>query len=887
MKKNTFDGVPAAERLLRASMSTKRALLEKYKTPSDGFEEAEAAELRESCGRNELSRGRREPLALKFLRAFVNPFTIVLAVIAAVSFVTDVLMAAPGREDPSTVVIICVMVAVSGLLRFVQEARADRAAAKLKEMVHTTASVRRGFEEPQEIPLAEIVPGDLVVLSAGDLVPADLRVLSCKDLFVNQAALTGESEPVEKSDRLPDAAPSEPLEAADLVFMGTSVVSGMALCLAVATGDDTCLGSIAGSLSGKAVQTSFDKGVNSVSWLLIRFMLCMTPVVLFVNGFTKGDWTQAFLFALSIAVGLTPEMLPMIVTTGLARGAAAMAKKKTVVKRLNAIQNFGAMDVLCTDKTGTITQNRVVLEKYLDAGGREAERVLRHAFLNSYYQTNLKNLMDAAVLAHARSEPYLSLEGKYVKVDEIPFDFNRRRMSVVLRDEKGKTQLISKGAVEEMLAVCSFAEVDGAAVPLTPELRGQTMAVVRALNDDGMRVLAVAQKNDPAEEGVFSVRDEADMVLIGYLAFLDPPKETAAAAIRALREYGVSVKVLTGDSEAVASFVCRKVGIPADEMLLGSELEALDDAALSAAAQRVSLFAKLSPQQKARVVTALRNCGHTVGFLGDGINDAAAMRAADVGVSVDTAADVAKESADIILLEKDLMVLKNGVLEGRSTFGNIIKYVKLTASSNFGNMLSVLAASAFLPFLPMQPLQLIFLNMLYDFSCVAISWDRCDEEFLKMPRKWDASTIGGFMLWFGPASSLFDIATFLLLYFAVCPRAAGGAWGAAGTGALLFTAVFNTGWFLESLCTQTIVIHMIRTPKVPFLESRASAPVTASTAAAMALGLLLPLTPLGRVMDMVPVPPEYYLWLPLVVLCYMLLTALVKKVYIRRYGELL
>ena len=775
MKKNTFAGAPAAERLLRASMSTKRALLERYKTPADGFEAAEAAELRESCGRNELSRGRREPPALKFFRAFVNPFTIVLAAIAAVSFVTDVLMAAPGREDPSTVVIICVMVAVSGLLRFGQEARADRAAAKLKEMVHTTASVRRGFEEPQEIPLAEIVPGDLVVLSAGDLVPADLRVLSCKDLFVNQAALTGESEPVEKSDRLPDAAPSEPLEAADLVFMGTSVVSGMALCLAVATGDDTCLGSIAGSLSGKAVQTSFDKGVNSVSWLLIRFMLCMTPVVLFVNGFTKGDWTQAFLFALSIAVGLTPEMLPMIVTTGLARGAAAMAKKKTVVKRLNAIQNFGAMDVLCTDKTGTITQNRVVLEKYLDAGGREAERVLRHAFLNSYYQTNLKNLMDAAVLAHAKSEPYLSLEGKYVKVDEIPFDFNRRRMSVVLRDEKGKTQLISKGAVEEMLAVCSFAEVDGAAVPLTPELRGQTMAVVRALNDDGMRVLAVAQKNDPAEEGVFSVRDEADMVLIGYLAFLDPPKETAAAAIRALREYGVAVKVLTGDSEAVASFVCRKVGIPADEMLLGSELEAMDDAALSAAAQRVSLFAKLSPQQKARVVTALRNCGHTVGFLGDGINDAAAMRAADVGVSVDTAADVAKESADIILLEKDLMVLKNGVLEGRSTFGNIIKYVKLTASSNFGNMLSVLAASAFLPFLPMQPLQLIFLNMLYDFSCVAISWDRCDEEFLKMPRKWDASTIGGFMLWFGPASSLFDIATFLLLYFAVCPRAAGGA----------------------------------------------------------------------------------------------------------------
>jgi len=892
MKRNAFDGAqapaaPTAEKLLRASVMTKHALLEKYRASLDGFGAEEAAELRAIYGRNELSRGKRESPAIKFLRAFVNPFTIVLIAIAAVSFVTDVMMAAPGSEDISTVVIICVMVAVSGLLRFVQETRADRAAEKLKEMVHTTASVRRGFKEPQEIPMSEIVPGDIVSLAAGDMVPADLRVLSCKDLFVNQAALTGESEPVEKSERLPDSKLSDPLTAANLVFMGTSVVSGMALCLAVSTGSGTYLGSIAKSLNGKPVQTNFDKGVNSVSWLLIRFMLCMTPVVLFVNGFTKGDWTQAFLFALSIAVGLTPEMLPMIVTTGLARGAAAMAKKKTVVKRLNAIQNFGAMDVLCTDKTGTITQDRVVLEKYLDVNGREDERVLRHAFLNSYYQTNLKNLMDAAVLEHAKSEPCLFLKSKYVKVDEIPFDFNRRRMSVVLRDENGKTQLISKGAVEEMLAVCSCAEADGIVVPLTPELRGQTMAVVNSLNDDGMRVLAVAQKNDPAEEGVFSVRDESDMVLIGYLAFLDPPKETAAAAISALREYGVAVKVLTGDSEAVASFVCRKVGIPADGMLLGADCDSMSDAELSAAVEKASLFAKLSPQQKARIVTTLRNNGHTVGFLGDGINDAAAMRAADVGVSVDTAADVAKESADIILLEKDLMVLENGVLEGRSTFGNIIKYIKLTASSNFGNMLSVLAACAFLPFLPMQPIQLVFLNMLYDFSCVAISWDRCDDDFLKVPRKWDASSIGGFMLWFGPDSSLFDIATFLLLYFVVCPYSAGGAWGAAGTKAAVFTAVFNTGWFLESLCTQTIVIHMIRTPKVPFLESSASAPVMASTVAAVVLGLLLPLSPLGRVMDMAPVPPAYYLWLPAAVLCYMLLTAVIKKVYIRRYGELL
>lgn len=892
MKKKTIQTVsrsvsPVREKLIFASRTETDDLLKKYDTTLNGYNEDKVEELRDQYGKNGISYEKPEPVYRRLIGAFVNPFTIVLFVLASISLFTDVIIAAPGAKNPSTVVIICTMVMISGLLRFIQETRSNHSAEKLKAMVHTTVAVSRGGDGRKEIPLAEIVPGDIVYLAAGDMIPADVRVLACKDLFVSQSSLTGESEPVEKYAGAMEAGSENLLGLPNLAFMGSNVVSGSAVCVVLATGNDTCFGSMAKTITGKRTVTSFEKGINSVSWVLIRFMMCMVPVVLLINGFTDGDWFQAFLFALSIAVGLTPEMLPMIVTTNLAKSAVTMAKEKTIVKNLNSMQNFGAMDVLCTDKTGTITRDRVVLEQYLDIHGNEDERILRHAFLNSYYQTGLKNLMDIAILDHAKSEPYRSLQEKYTKVDEIPFDFNRRRMSVVIRDPDGKTQLITKGAVEEMLSISAYAEYGGAVVGMTDEIRGEILATVGRLNDDGMRVLAVAQKNNPAVEGVFSVKDESDMVLIGYLAFLDPPKETAAEAIRALNEYGVEVKVLTGDNDAVARSVCRQVGLKIDHLLLGADLDGMNDQELSAAVERASVFAKLSPQQKARIVFALRKNGHTVGFMGDGINDASAMHEADVAVSVDTAVDIAKESADMILLEKDLMVLQRGVVEGRRTFGNIMKYIKMTASSNFGNMFSVLTASVFLPFLPMQPIQILFLNMIYDISCIAIPWDNMDEDYLKVPRKWDASSIGSFMIWLGPTSSVFDIITYLVMFFVICPAAAGGAYGAKGVSSGLFISLFNAGWFVESLWSQTLVIHMIRTPKLPFVQSRASAPVLLSTSAAIAAGTMVPYTPFGKILGMAAMPLSYFPFLISMILCYMLLATFIKRMYQKRYGELL
>jgi Mg2+-importing ATPase len=871
---------PVVEKLLLASKIGTEELLKKYNNTLNGYSEDAAEELRDKYGSNEISHEKPEPVYKRLFGAFINPFTVVLFVLAAISFFTDVIIANPGEKNPRTVIVICTMVLISGLLRFIQETRSNVSAEKLKAMVHTTAAVSRGDEGKIEVPLSQIVPGDIVYLAAGDMIPADVRIIACKDLFVSQSSLTGESEPLEKYGAAIETQSKNPLELSNLAFMGSNVVSGSATCIALATGDYTCFGSMAKTITGKQVVTSFEKGVNSVSWVLIRFMLCMVPIVLFVNGFTKGDWFEAFLFALSVAVGLTPEMLPMIVTTNLAKGAAVMAKKKTIVKHLNSMQNFGAMDILCTDKTGTITQDKVVLEYYLDIQGKEDERILRHAFLNSYYQTGLKNLMDVAILGHAKSEPYRSMQEKYSKVDEIPFDFNRRRMSVVIRDLEGKTQLITKGAVEEMLQISTCAEYKGEVVALSDEVKKEILATVERLNDEGMRVLAVAQKNTPSIEGVFSVKDESDMVLLGYLAFLDPPKETAATAIKALNEYGVSVKVLTGDNDAVTRCICRQVGLQVDNLLLGSAIDEMDDRALSAVVENTSVFAKLSPQQKARI-------DHTVGFMGDGINDAAAMHEADVAISVDTAVDIAKESADIILLEKDLMVLEQGVIEGRRTFGNIIKYIKMTASSNFGNMFSVVTASAFLPFLPMQPIQILFLNLIYDISCIAIPWDNIDEDYLKKPRKWDASSIGKFMLWIGPTSSVFDITTYILMFFVICPAACSGAYGAKGVNSILFVSLFNAGWFVESLWSQTLVIHMIRTTKIPFIQSRASLPVLLFTSVSIAIGTMIPYTIFGKMLGMTAMPATYFPWLMGTILCYMILATFLKTMYKRKYGELL
>jgi len=687
--------------------------------------------------------------------------------------------------------------------------------------------------------------------------------------------------------------------------MGANVVSGSATGIVVVTGNGTIFGEMARSVNEKPVKTTFEKGVNSVSWVLIRFMLVMVPVVLFVNGFTKGDWMEAALFALAVAVGLTPEMLPMIVTTCLAKGAVTMSKEKTIIKNLNSIQNLGSINVLCTDKTGTLTQDKVVLQYHLNIHGQEDARVLRHAFLNSYYQTGLKNLMDVAIInrTHEEEDSIDELRGladKFVKVDEIPFDFERRRMSVVVSN--GRTQMITKGAVEEMLLVCSFAEYEGKTVPLTDDIRKYILKKVDDLNDDGMRVIAVAQKHNPSPVGAFSVADESDMVLMGYLAFLDPPKESTADAIAALNEHGVTVKILTGDNDKVARCICKQVGLPVDRILLGSDVEEMNDTALGKSAEEVTVFAKLSPQQKARVITALRNNGYSVGYMGDGINDAAGMKASDVGISVDTAVDIAKESADVILLEKDLMVLEKGIVEGRKTYGNMIKYIKMTASSNFGNMFSVLVACAFLPFLPMLSIHIIFLNLIYDISCTAIPWDNVDKEFLRVPRKWDSSLIGKFMLWIGPTSSVFDITTYLLMYFIICPQfvsngllftqIADGTLIQAGVFAglnmkMVYIGMFQAGWFVESMWSQTLVIHMIRTPKIPFIQSRASAPLTLITTTGIAVLTIIPFTPFGRSIGLFPLPGAYFPWLFAMICLYMVLVTVFKKIFIRRYGELL
>lgn len=877
------------ERLMFAASHNEKDLFEKLGSSENGPDGEHVKSSREDYGDNVVTHGRVNPLIKRIFDAFINPFTGILFALTIVSVFTDIVFAAADEKNYVTVAIITTMVMISGILRFVQETRSGNAAAQLQKMICTTACVERQEDGKKEISLDDIVVGDIVHLCAGDLIPADVRILSAKDLFVGQSALTGESEPIEKTGGVCEEVGAL-TDIQNLAFMGSTVISGSAKAIVVAVGNDTLLGGMAKTLNEKPPKTSFEKGVNAVSWVLIRFMLIMVPVVLFVNGFTKGDWLDALLFAISVAVGLTPEMLPMIVTTNLAKGAVTMSKKKVIIKNLNAIQNLGSIDILCTDKTGTLTQDKVVLEYYLDIHGNEDERILRHAFLNSWFQTGLKNLIDLAVIERQNSIGSEDIKEKYTKIDEIPFDFSRRRMSVVVADETGKTQLVTKGAVEEMLKCCTYAELDGEVVGLTDDVRSFVLKKTDELNRKGMRVLAVAHKTNPAPIGQFSVADESEMVLIGFLALLDPPKPTTKSAIRALNEHSVSVKILTGDNEKVTQSIARQVDIEVQEVLLGSDLDNMSDEELAEKAEKITVFAKLSPEQKARVVRLLRENGHSVGYMGDGINDASAMKASDVGVSVDTAVDIAKESADVILLEKDLNVLEDGIIEGRKTYANMIKYIKMTASSNFGNMFSVLAASAFLPFLPMAALHLILLNMIYDLSCTAIPWDNVDAEFLKKPRKWDASSVSKFMLWIGPTSSVFDIATYLLMYFVICPMMTGGQLFhqiSDPAAQALYIAVFQAGWFVESMWSQTLVIHMIRTPKIPFVQSRASAPVTLLSFAGIAFVTAIPFTPLGEVLGFSALPPIYFAWLALIIGCYMILATVMKKVYVKKYGELL
>lgn len=873
------------------------------------LEPGKVEENRSEYGSNKVTREKKKTLPQRLAGAFINPFTAILFCLALVSSFTDMIFphfslfgCVPKDFDCLTVVIILTMVFLSGTLRFVQESRSGNAAEKLLAMITTTCTVTRKGQEMAEIPLDEVVVGDIVHLSAGDMLPADVRILDAKDLFVSQASLTGESEPIEKIPMVNETRDAI-TDYTNIAFMGSNVLSGSASAVVVTVGDHTLFGSMASEVAHEAVETSFSKGVNAVSWVLIRFMLVMVPLVFVANGITKGDWLSAFLFGISIAVGLTPEMLPMIVTTCLAKGAVSMSKKQTIVKNLNSIQNFGAIDILCTDKTGTLTQDKVVLEYHLNVNGEDDLRVLRHAYLNSYFQTGYKNLMDVAIIQKTEEEeaddPQLvDLSEHYVKVDEIPFDFARRRLTTVVQNRDGKTQMVTKGAVEEMLSICSFAECDGKVRPMTKELKSRILATVDDLNEKGFRVLAIAQKSNPSPAGAFGVTDECDMVLMGYLAFLDPPKESTADAIKALKAHGVTTKILTGDNDKVTRTICKQVGLKVRNMLLGSDLENMSDQELAKAAETTDVFAKLTPDQKARVVSVFRENGHTVGFMGDGINDASAMKSADIGISVDTAVDVAKESADIVLLEKDLMVLEEGIIEGRKTYANMIKYIKMTASSNFGNMFSVLAASALLPFLPMESLQLIFLNLIYDLSCTAIPWDNVDEEFISVPRKWDASSVGSFMMWIGPTSSVFDWMTYIFMYFVFCPLfvSKGVLYNDLAShfaGADLvrmqtaYVAMFQTGWFIESMWSQTLVIHMIRTPKLPFIQSHASAPLTLMTFTGIGVLTIIPFTTFGRMLGFVALPTAYFAYLIPCILLYMVLATSLKKAYVRHYGELL
>ena len=833
------------------------AVFARMQCAPEGLSEEDAAARLVEAGPNVVAAGHHRSWPWRLLTATRNPLVILLTVLATISFATG---------DVRAGSVMTLMVSIGVLLRFVQETRADAAAEKLKAMINVTAAVVRGGTE-EEIPLQQLVPGDVVELSAGDMIPADVRLIAANDLFITQGALTGESLPVEKHSARETRTGIAPLELANLCFLGTSVESGAATAVVLATGAQTYFGSMAGSMVDQPAQTSFDKGVQQFTWLMIRFILIMVPLVFFINGFTKHNWREAFFFSIAVAVGLTPEMLPMIVSVCLSKGALAMSKKKVIVKQLNAIQNFGGMDVLCTDKTGTLTMDQVILERHCDVMQKEDDDVLRDAYLIAHFQTGLKNVLDRAVLSHR--ETHHEVIAGFTKVDEIPFDFVRRMMSVVVETPNKDHQLLTKGAPEAIFPCCTFFELDGKVSAMEPQLVGKLMEQYQHLSADGFRVLAVAYKHLAADEFI-SREDECDLILKGYVAFLDPPKDSAGKAICALQQHGVTVKVLTGDNDLVTRKVCREVGLKADDILLGSRVETMTDEELAQAAENTHVFARLSPAHKQRIIRALQSKGHVVGFMGDGINDAPALHVADVGISVDSAVDIAKAAAAVILLEKDLMVLDDGVIEGRKVFVNILKYVRMGASSNFGNMFSVLGASAFLPFVPMAPIQVLTNNLLYDFSQVPIPTDTVGAEQTAKPRPWHIGDIKRFVLCIGPISSIFDYTTFFVMLYVF------GCWDPARA------SLFQTGWFVESLITQTLIVHVIRTNKIPFLQGRASWQLTMTTVAIMAVAAWLPYSPLAPALGFAALPRLYWPILFATLLCYVVLTQAVKMWLIRK-----
>jgi P-type Mg2+ transporter len=862
----TVERMADTDELFELSKDSVDAACQKTQSSVLGLTSEEAAARLQTYGRNLVTREKQATVLEEIWSRSKNPLNALLVSLAVTSYFLG---------DVRAAVVIVVMVFLSVITAFIQEHRSNQSAAQLRAMVRTTASARRGVDRERtdfvEIPIETLVPGDIVRLSAGDMIPGDLRLLEAKEFFVNQSALTGESMPGEKYACAGDGHCDTPFDLANVCFMGANVVSGYATGLIVRTGGRTFFGQLADEIAGRYVPTAFDRGIARFTWLMICFIAVMGPLVFLINGLTKHDWLEALLFAVSVAVGLTPEMLPMIVTVNLAKGATAMARAKVVVKRLNAIQNLGAMDVLCTDKTGTLTQDRIILKRHLDIRGEESERVLQYAYLNSHFQSGLKNLLDVAVLEHVDLHKVLGIDTGFTKIDEIPFDFSRRRLSVVVAHGQDKHVLICKGAVEEILAVCTDYEIEGAKGKLDASHFATAKDETVALNEDGFRVVAVAYKEivDSLKTS-YSIADESNLTLLGYIAFLDPPKDSAREAIAALAAKGVQIKILTGDNEVITRKICREVKVETGTVLLGNQIEQMTDQELAGVADRTTVFAKLTPAQKDRIVGALHLNGHVVGFLGDGINDSAALKTADVGISVDTAADIAKESADIILLEKSLMVLQQGVVEGRKIFANITKYIKMGASSNFGNMFSVLGASVFLPFLPMAPIQVLTNNLLYDFSQTAIPTDNVDEDYIALPRRWDIGNIFKFMIFIGPISSIFDYTTYGMMLYVF------DAWSNA--------PLFQTGWFVESLLTQTLIIHIIRTAKIPFIESRASAALIATSIIISLVGITLPFTWAGAALGMVPLPRLYWPLVAATLLSYAILTHVIKQWFVRRWG---
>ncbi len=835
-------------------------LLKEFHTNPEGLSYIESQYFKEKYGLNEIIREKRKHWTLRLLEIFKNPLIILLLVLIFVSSLIG---------DLRATIILSVMIIISVCIRFFQENQAYNAAETLRMKVKTTCTVlRRGVKE--EIELKNVVPGDIVYLSAGDIIPADIRIISSKDLFIDQSLLTGESLPVEKHSALPDPKIQDALEFTNLCFMGTNVESGTAIAVVIATGNNTYFGSLAKSIIGESTVTSFDIGINQFTWLMIKFMAFMVPAVFIINGLGKGNWLEAFMFAISVAVGLAPEMLPALVTVNLSKGAVNMSKKKVIVKRLSSIQNFGAMNVFCTDKTGTLTQNHIVLIKHIDFNGNESSHVLNFAYLNSLYQTGFKNLLDTAVNEHAEAEKITKIKDEYKKVDELPFDFIRKRVSVVVENSKGKKLLICKGAVEGVVDICTHYELNGEVSELTSEDKKRLNQMDTIFSKDGFRVLAVAYKELENGRSHYFTKDEKDLTFIGFMTFFDPPKDSAAPAVAQLKKHGIDVKVLTGDNEFVTKKMCREVNLDYSEALLGNQIEVMSDEELASKVNEITIFAKLSPEHKRRVVKALKDNGNVVGFLGDGINDAPALRMADIGISVDSAVDIAKESADIILLEMSLMVLSDGVIEGRRVFGNIIKYIKMGASSNFGNMFSLLGASLFLPFLPMTPIQLLTNNLLYDLSQTAIPTDKVDEEYLEKPRKWQIGDIARFMIFIGPMSSIFDYTTYLMMLFVF------NAWNNP--------ALFQTGWFVESLLTQTLIVHVIRSRKIPFIQTVASRPLLLTTLAIMATGILITFSPIASMLGFVRLPLLYWPLLLLILVSYITVTQLMKMWYVKRYG---